>query len=103
MKTEQTTQTLADFLADHAICRVWMAGQGCPAGRELVLDLEDDGEDYCDSENLLDFLPHGSQELGGSVTKDADGERRWEPTDLSDVDLRDGRQNSIYKLVVWAE
>ena len=103
-ETKTKTVTLQEFLSERAICRVWWAGVADPAGAELVLDLEDDGEDYCDSETMLDLpFVEDALDLDGLVTVDRDGENRWTPNSLADADLRDQNGNTVYNLVVWGE
>lgn len=69
----------------------------CPAGDECVLDTDEDGEDYCDSEGLISILTDWlSLDLGsveGKVTQDSDGEWCWEWKGAED--LRNCRGNSI--------
>lgn len=100
--TSTATVTLTDFLAEHAICRVWHTGFDAPTGDEHILS-DDDGEDYCGSEELLgvltDWLGLDLDAVEGSVSQDADGELRWEWA--GGEDLRNCRGNSIYRLVVW--
>lgn len=102
-----TTLTLESFLAEHAICRVWHAGFDTPTGDELSLNVGDDvsDEDYCDGEQLLsvltDWLSLELAEVEGTVSRDKDGEYRWEWA--GGEDLRNSRGNSIYRLIVWAE
>ncbi len=88
MNAKQTkTQTLQEFLADYAICRTWIVSTACPTGQELILDLESDNDDYCDSECLLDQREiRDAADLDGTVTQDRDGEWRW------DVDSRQQRR-----------
>ncbi len=102
-KTILKTQTLREFLAENTVCRVWYCGVGCPTGAELWIDLEGDGEDYCDSDSLLEFIPDGAEEIDGEVSRDKDGEYRWEPITLQYDDLRDDRGNTVYNLTVWGD
>jgi hypothetical protein len=102
-----TVKPLSDFLAEHAICRVWAAGVGFPAGDELALNVDTDvEEDYCCAEQLLD-LPYVRQAseagVAGTVTQDADGEWRWDVDSLQDVNLTDEGGCTVYNLVVWGE
>lgn len=102
--TTTKTATLQEFLADHAICRTWWTSIGCPTGCELIVDLDADDEDYCDSACLLEqrAIFEGG-ELEGEVTRDKDGEWRWEVTTLADSHLCDDQGNTILNLVVWGE
>ena len=104
MTTTQTL-TLEQFLAEHAICRVWHTAFDTPAGEEHSLDLDADGEDYCDSEALLgiltDWLALDLGEIEGTVSRDSDGEWRWEWD--GGTDRRNCRGNSITQLIVWGE
>lgn len=106
MKTTETkTMDLTDFLATHSLCRVWWASQGCPTGQELALNenADDDDEDYCDGETLASFIPEGTGHLEGTVTRDGDGEWRWDVDSLADDDVRDPWGNTLFNLVVWGD
>jgi hypothetical protein len=95
------TMTLQSFLAEHAICRVWYASVASPGGSELVLNTDDD---YCDSQSLLETPPvPAALDLGGTVTRDADGEYRWKVDSLAGVDLRDCARSTVYDLTVWGD
>lgn len=100
-----TTTTLAEFLSQHPVIRVWYTSTDSPAGRQYEINTEADGEDYCDAEGLhsiiTDYLRiHEDSEISGRVTTDADGEFRWtwESEDYSFTTLRG---NIITQLVVW--
>lgn len=103
---KNATQTLQQFLADHAAIRVWHSGFDAPAGSqtEINTDTECD-EDYCDAESLLsvltDWLSLDLDAVEGESSQDSDGEWRWEWT--GGEDLRNCKGNSISKIVVWAE
>jgi hypothetical protein len=102
-----TETTLQAFLAEHAIVRVWHTGFDEPAGDEHIINTDEDAadEDYCDSEGLLsiltDWLTLDLSEIEGTVTRDDDGEFRWEWD--GEGDRRNCRGNSIYRLTVWGE
>jgi len=104
MRTNNETKTLAEFLAERDICRVWWAGHGSPAGVEMVLNEDAADDDYCSEQDLLDlpFVQDG-MDIPGEVSTDADGESRWDPVAPREKTLRDFNGNTINRLVVWAE
>jgi len=106
-KANARTMTLADFRAQYAATAYWYAGVGSPAGTELRVETDTEcDEDYCDGQQLaesLDEIVRSEGDWEGAVTRDSDGEYRWEVGSLSDVDLRDCGGNTIYNLVVWGE
>ncbi len=103
--TTTATMTLGDFLEAYSIRHVWWVSVASPTGQELVLN-EDEGagEDYCDGETLLGFIPDGTNDLPGTVTRDSDGEYRWDVDSLEDIDIRDPLSRStLLNLVVWGD
>jgi hypothetical protein len=106
--TEPKTMSLEAFLAEYAVCRVWYTSTAAPAGSETALDLEAEGEDYCDAEGLANVLEHcgaiqHAAELEGTVTRDKDSEYRWQVGSLEGVGASDVSGNTLLNLVVWGE
>lgn len=103
--TETRTMTLGDFLGTYAAVRVWYTSTGSPAGQELALNVGDDvaDEDYCDAESLLSFIPEGTADLEGTVTRFGRDKWRWEVDSLADAAVKDQFGNTIFDLVVWGE
>lgn len=87
---KQFAMTLRDFNNTITpVTSVWIAGVGCPAGQSFRHDLESDGDDYCDVNEVIEDLH--LWDLEGTV---CEGQWSWNgsgsPTDV--------RGNSIYNL-----
>lgn len=104
---ETKTMTLSEFLSNYAICRVWYITTAKPYGHEHFLNTDTDcDEDYCDSEGLMNVLgfcgaTKHAEELEGKVTRDSDGEYRWDVISFEDVDARDTNSNTLLNVAVW--
>jgi hypothetical protein len=103
MKTATKTMALGEFLNKFGICRIWSVSVGTPGGSELTLNLDDDGDDYCDSAALLEQSELQDGSLIGTVTRDEDGEWRWDADSLQDSNLVDCMGSTVTNLVVWGQ
>jgi len=99
------TMTLEAFLAEYAACRVWHVSVASPAGSELAVNTDEDAadEDYCDGETLVGTIPEVALELAGTVSRDADGEYRWEVESFQGSGVRDYVGSTVLNLKVWGE
>lgn len=94
------TVSLREFWNANEVKSVFVVGIGCPAGQELVQNLEDDGEDYCDLNEVIDSgLAHPNEqnesplwELTGTV--DESGDWTWD----GNGSVRDIRGNNYTRI-----
>lgn len=72
MTTETATISLLDYNNNvKPVTYLWICGVGCPAGREYNHDVESDGDEYCDVNEIVGDL--GLWSLNGTIVDD-----RWE-------------------------
>jgi hypothetical protein len=93
--------SLQQFLAEYAVCRVWYVSVSSPAGREFSLNTDENDPDYCDGPDLLDTIPEDAMNLQGTVSRDDDGEYRWEVEGLQGSGVRDCVGSTVRNLAVW--
>ena len=94
---QNTTISLNDFhnSLDAGLSYFWFVSTACPAGQEYHLNLESDGDDYCDLVDTIHNLsPDDLFDLRGTVVN---GRWEWngngEPSDI--------RGNSILNITAF--
>lgn len=80
---------LLDYNNVTPVTYLWLCGVGCPTGQDYRHDVESDGEDYCDLNQLINEL--GLWELEGTVI---DGRWEWN----GEGNPTDQRGNTIYNV-----
>lgn len=99
-------KTLREYWNENEVTQLFWASTGKPTGQHLELNLDDEGEDYCDLNEVVDSMCVDF-ETGESDWWEAQGEIQpdnsweWDGLPVGLRDLTDMNGNNLTILRVW--